>query len=249
MMLFFFGVVITGCDSCEKELTLDYGFGKIETEGYKYGTIVNVYAPQDIDGYKFMGWSSSKNGTPESRNLMLTMDKNYTYYAIWSPYYTVTFILYYLEDGSYRYSTKSYLEGTTLTLNNEITWNDDDVPPYLFVGWSTDKDGTNMIDKFTVNENTFIFGIWEKNIFHITFDLNGANGTTPAEIKVKKGNYVGYTTLPNNSGFSYGVYTFEGWSETKNGKVITSDFKPEKDMVLYAVWSHNGQVKDKTDDD
>ena len=130
----------------------------------------------------------------------------------------------------------------------DITWNDNDIPPYLFVGWSFDNTPTNLVEKFVVESDTTIYCVWEQNIFHITFDLNGANGTTPSEIKIKKGDYVNYNSLPTNNGFSYGVYTFEGWSETKNGKVITSDFKPEKDVVLYAVWSHNGQVKDKTDD-
>ncbi len=245
--LLFLCAVMSSCDKCEQELTLDNGFGDVTTESYKYGTIVNVYALPDKEDYKFFGWASTKNGNPEARNLCLTMDKDYTYYAIWTPMYTVTYILYYLENGSYQYKTKSYTSGTQITLNNEIKWNDNEVPPYLFLGWATDKDGKNMITEFTVTENIFVYGIWEKNIFHITFDLNGGSGTTPSEIMIKKGDFLQYSSLPTN-GFSYGVYTFEGWSETKNGKVITSDFKPEKDMTLYAVWSHNGQVKDKTDD-
>jgi len=249
-MLFFFVVVITGCNSCEKELTLDYGF-TVTTESFDVNTIVSIPEPK-WDKHVFKGWAKSKDGTPETKNLLVTMDKDYTYYAIWNNLYTVTFYLWKLESGAERWTTYDYESGSQLNLNNwdlNETFNikDNEMPPYLFIGWSFDNTPTNLVEKFVLECDTTVYGVWEQNIFHITFDLNGGTGTTPAEIKIKKGDYINYTSLPT-SGFSYGVYTFEGWSETKNGKVITSDFKPAKDMTLYAVWSHNGQVKDKTDD-
>ena len=64
MMLFFFGVVITGCTK-EYDLTLDYGFGKVETTSYKNLERVNVpllkNTVQDGTEYTFCGWAESKD--------------------------------------------------------------------------------------------------------------------------------------------------------------------------------------------
>lgn len=246
--LLFLFAVMSGCkpDPKQYKLTL-VSDNDVETKILDEGSVIAIGEPKR-DGYVFKGWSETKGGNPKTTLLQVYMDSDKTYYAVWAKIYTVTYYIYLFEDGRYSYTTRNYEDGTLLHFDkHELTWNDSDIPPYLFLGWSLDNNGSSMLGEYTVTSNVTVYAIWEKNIFHITFDLNGGSGTTPSEIMIKKGDFLQYSSLPTN-GFSYGVYTFEGWSETKNGKVITSDFKPEKDMTLYAVWSHNGQVKDKTDD-
>lgn len=254
LMLICFTVLITGCDSCECEVTYDYG-GVLgyenETETYKKGTTIALEKNTVIDERNTLrGWSETKNGTPES---FVTVDDDITLYAIWQFSYCVSTYYVYCSnypDGIYSkvHSNDNYYEESILYFINKNKESSDG--KYTCIGWTLEGIGGKLTTDTVfvkLDRDTTMIVVYEKNYFDITFNLNGGQGNIPNQISVKRGDYLNYTSLPT-TGFSYGVYTFEGWSETKNGKVITSDFKPEKDMVLYAVWSHNGQVKDKTDD-
>ena len=251
VMLLIFAIIMTGC---ECDVTYDYGgiLGlENKTESYKKGTTLALERNITVDAkHTLKGWAESKNGTPES---FVDVDDDMTLYAIWE-------ISYYLcishticnPDGTYSpFDTqRSYCAESDYTFSCNA-YSSPLTDKYACIGWSFGVYGSITTDTlhFHLDRDTTIVVRYEQVYYDITYDLNGAQGTAPATMKINKGEYLNYTSLPTNSGFSYGIYTFEGWSETKNGKVITSNFKPEKDITLYAVWSHNGQVKDKTDDE
>lgn len=255
VLLFLCAVFTSCCHDCEETkcyeeyiVTLDMGFGQIEQSYYKYEETVTIPKLDDKEWYWFLGWSTTKDGEPIFTSLTfdITSDvkPDIKYYAVWGKVYDV------FLDDLYSYSKNRIFtvrEGSMLNLSDIFPLADLQ-PYYVFKGWSTDGREEHIISEILVDKaDIVLYAVWEQKIFRIYFDLNGGTGIELPKIEVKKGDYLSYSSLPT-SGFSYGVYTFEGWSETKNGKVITSDFKPDKDMTLYAVWSHNGQVKDKTDD-
>lgn len=244
IVLLFLCTIMTGCDSCKCELTLDKGFGNVETTKYKYEDLVHVPILSDKDDYSFEGWAETKDGEYSFSSMTFEITSDETYYALWKKKCKILFNDLYSKsiDQGYLVSLGYELSLSGITPNIYLE------PYFTFKGWSTDGKAENIISTITITEEDItLYAVWEQKIFRIYFDLNGGTGIELPKIEVKKGDYLSYSSLPT-SGFSYGVYTFEGWSETKNGKVITSDFKPDKDMTLYAVWSHNGQVKDKTDD-
>lgn len=71
--------------------------------------------------------------------------------------------------------------------------------------------------------------------FTVKFDANGGTGSA-ADATVKEGQEA---TLPA-TGITREGYTFKGWSESKDGAVVTS-FKPTADATLYAVWEKNAE--------
>lgn len=77
--------------------------------------------------------------------------------------------------------------------------------------------------------------------FTVKFDANGGTGSA-ADAKVKEGQEA---TLPA-TGITREGYTFKGWSESKDGAVVTS-FKPTADATLYAVWEKNEEQPPASD--
>ena len=228
--------------SCDKDkyytITLDCG----EEESPRvneYKEDSNIYFPNLVkDGYVFKGWAEIENGNPiETKNVKATSDK--TYYAIWAR----KCIIEYYDDISL--GTQKYEIGTVVPLTF--------IPPHdkpdKLIGWSLEKGG-KICKEITIEEDIRVYAVWEKYEYLISFDINGGSGDTPNSIHVKNGDYLSYSNLPSQSGFSCGVNSFEGWSKQQNGNnIITSNFKPDDDMVLYAVWKNNGQVKPKNHDD
>lgn len=69
----------------------------------------------------------------------------------------------------------------------------------------------------------------------ITFNTNGAVGTTPTAATFS-GSAI---TLPAGTGLSKSGYTFGGWSLTETGTALTSPYSPSASRTLYAVWTAN----------
>lgn len=70
-------------------------------------------------------------------------------------------------------------------------------------------------------------------IYEISFDLNGAAGTSPDDIS----EYNGTALTLSAPTAEYKNNTFVGWSEDKNASVGTFTYTvPEKNVTLYAIW-------------
>lgn len=77
--------------------------------------------------------------------------------------------------------------------------------------------------------------------YTITYHANGGKGSMSKQ-KVKRGQSI---KLIKNK-FTRKDYTFKGWSTTTNHKVIYKDgqsIKPNKNIILYAVWEKNKNIK------
>ena len=98
------------------------------------------------NGYKFMGWSTSRNAQSAQyqAGAQFTPSDNVTLYAVWKQAFTVTFDP---NGGSGRTQTREYTETSFTTPDpNELGFSNGDA---TFVGWSTSKDGNG--DVYTVN--------------------------------------------------------------------------------------------------
>lgn len=108
---------------------------------------------------------------------------------------------------------------------------------YHFIGWYTDKEGTEEFD-FTkpVSADTTIYAKWEKkDVYTVTFNANGGNGA-PAAVTVEEGKPVAEpTTKPTRTG-----YVFDGWYKDEAG-TQKYDFSAAvtDNITLYAKWKED----------
>ena len=72
--------------------------------------------------------------------------------------------------------------------------------------------------------------------YTVTFDLNGADGTAPAERQVVEGSAVGTLPMPTREG-----YEFLGWHVGKeaSSEEVTASTVVTGDLIVYAVWRIN----------
>ena len=73
-------------------------------------------------------------------------------------------------------------------------------------------------------------------MFNVTFDLNGAEGTAPTAIQVEEGKAYGTLTTPTREG-----YTFGGWFKTEacDGNAVKATDTVSASHTLYAKWTEN----------
>ncbi|MCL2752121.1 MAG: InlB B-repeat-containing protein, partial [Firmicutes bacterium] len=92
----------------------------------------------------------------------------------------------------------------------------------------TKIDGTSYIDPGAVQRQP------ARQIYTVTFDLSGAEGTEPASVTNYEGEVV---DLPDMTELAPTHYTFGGWSETSGGGAIEGTYlMPDGGTTLYAIW-------------
>ena len=191
--------------------------------------------------YVFGGWNKNPDGSGDN----YIAGGNYrtqgttTLYAKWNFVYTVTFNPNYPTGGTAP-ETMYAGAGTYIILPDKGDLVKTD---YSFDGWNTVQNGgpeTNhpANSSYQVNNNTTFFANWSQT-FTVSFNLNGAAGTTPASKTVDPGYPV---SLPNpgDGNFSRPGYTFDGWNEQADGLGINhpgDSFSPTASVTLYARWT------------
>ncbi|MBQ5905149.1 MAG: InlB B-repeat-containing protein, partial [Clostridia bacterium] len=122
-----------------------------ETKTYEEGTNVIVEGNPSVDGYTFSGWTTADadiaSGNFDIYNNVVIIGKwtkNPVYYNVEYKYEGD------VPADAPTYETKTYEEGTTVTVEAEPS-----VDGYKFLGWS--KNGS-----FVINNNVVIIGKWEK---------------------------------------------------------------------------------------
>ena len=121
---------------------------------------------------------------------------------------------------------------------------------YVFLGWSTNKDGSvkykdgqSVKDLAKSGKTRSLYAIWAKKAYKVKFLPNGGKGT----MSVQKMTYGKSANLSANK-FTKKGYVFKGWAKTKalasKGKVAYKNKKAVKNLVtngstvkLYAVWA------------
>jgi len=79
--------------------------------------------------------------------------------------------------------------------------------------------------------------------YTVTYNANGATGTPPTDSNTYAAG-APVTLATSVSGLVYSGYTFEGWSLTPTGAVISGSTlaMPAADTTLYAVWTQNSST-------
>ncbi len=169
------------------------------------------------NGSSFTGWNTMPDGNGDAYfpGDQYTDDTDVILYAQWDmDKYTVTFEGNGATGGSTAEQTKLY--DTALNLaDNGFT-----KTGYKFTGWNTKPDGTGTSyatsSEYTTNESIMLYAQWEKEIYTISYDLNGgkaaSGGKYPATYTIEDNFIAGVDiTDPVRDG-----YEFAGWDVIDN---------------------------------
>ena len=193
-------------------------------------------------GYNFMGWATSSGSSYVSYNPgdYYYSDQDITLYAVWSiKTYTIS---YDANTGSGAPGSQNKTHGTAINLSNTRPTK----TGYTFLHWNTRSDnaGTsyNPGARYTTEASATLYAIWKVNQYTVTYNPNGAPGSTWSEKATYNQNF---TVQPN--WYSRPGYTFAGWNERSDG--TGADWTPQitqpwkwtytRDVTLYAIWTPN----------
>ncbi len=193
------------------------------------------------DGYTFSGWSLSAGGeivAEVGQGFDMGSDDKYTLYAVWTP--NENTLSFDANGGEGDMSDVKVKSDETITLPENIFTKDG----YSFVGWASAKNGTSVYSDESayimgVLENNTLYAVWAPNSNVVIFNANGGVGSMdPQSINTD----VTDNLIANT--FTKAGYTFEGWSETKDGTVKYEDgasftMSASESITLYAVWGAN----------
>ena len=147
-------------------------------------------------------------------------------YPIWEiESYSITFD----EDGGEQVSDITQDYGTSVTLPTPVKVG------YTFKGW---YEGETLFNANTMpNKNVSVVAKWEANTYRLTFNANGASGSSYQDF------VYGTPSKLNAVSFTREGYTFKGWSTSSNGEVVYADQEeysiPAEATTLYAIWEIN----------
>ena len=150
-----------------------------------------------------------------------------TYYAQWSPIYTVA---YNANGGSVETEYESY-SGTALILPTAT------LEGKTFDGWYTEADGGELVgvsgDPYAPTNHITLYAHWSDNI-KVNFNGNGGTAST-AFSTCPKGDSI---TLP---GATRDGYSFSGWYTAAEGGTSAggegASYQPSTETTLYAHWT------------
>ena len=197
------------------------------------------------EGYRFVGWSGSYNGSIDYRPNDTLILSEYSWrrdigyhiilYAVWE---RETFPIHFNANGG------------TGTMDDGVVASSVYIIPecafrngtHHFLRWNTQPDGTgtNYVPGRTVgiDDPITLYAIWSETIT-IHFDANGGTGTM-ADASVE--NDESYT-IPS-CGFTRQGYRFVNWNTAPNGsgdtRRVGASINPTANTTLYAIWESTG---------
>ena len=180
-------------------------------------------------GYIIGGWIDQLGAVHAAGAQVNVIETNYLFYAKWTaePYD----FIFNAAGGSAGVSIVSSTIGQLLTMPDPGT-----LTGYTFAGWSPDSGTTKYSKGSTVTVGSQALGfeaIWTPNVYTISYDWQGATGSTVLDSSYTVGD--GPVTLPTRTNQVKDGYTFAGWSTTPGGSVVTN-YQPTATGVLYAKW-------------
>lgn len=180
------------------------------------------------DGFEFKGWSLSKGGSVVTGTQSITKDT--TFYVIFEKnvdIYDITF----KNENEEVITTKQVEEGKSLNLA-EISASKEN---YEFTGWSLTKGGSIITGNYNPTNNTTFYAVFKKIIVKYDISFKNENGDLITTIQVEE------NIVPTQD---YAVtdtqewdYSFDGWSLTQNGEVLTSLPKAVENVTYFAIVS------------
>ena len=221
---------------------LNGGEGDVDTSSsYETGAVIDAPVTPTRDGYEFVGWNTSIDGTGVMWDF--TTDTMPAYdlelYAIWDANpYGVTFDL----NGG-----EGDVPNSQVVLMDELV-TQPSVPVrtgYTFLGWSLSSTSTTSMWDFNndtmPSKDITLYAQWGVDTYDVVFDVNGGESNDPSDQVVGFGELISEPSTPVKTG-----YTFVGWNTMADGSGDTWQFDvdtmPEEDLKLYAQWELNEYV-------
>jgi len=201
---------------------------KNNPSSYVYGNDVELLSPSRI-GYKFIGWYTNKNLTSKIEKISSITTGTVTLYAKWEEAdYTITYKL----DGG----TNNKSNPTAYSYGEEVILGNASKVGYTFVGWYTDPEFTDKIEKINKTDygDFILYAKFTINKYTITFDSNGGSLVEP--LTADYGTKIIKPDNPIKEG-----YVFVGWfSDEELTKLYTLSTMPSDDITLHAKWILEG---------
>lgn len=224
----------------ENELTFNSNDGTNNENSINLNTGATSNLPSNTftrNGYTFLGWSTTANGTVEFTNeASYTMGSvSTTLYAVWSA--NENKIVFNANGGSGTMDFQTIKTDSSDNLNNCMFENNG----YVFAGWATAPMGDVLYTNgasYTMGADSeyTLYAIWTTADYRITYELNGGtnNSSNPTGFDI---NDIAITLAePTRAG-----YTFSGWFLDKGfqnaSNTIPSGSTGNK--TFYASWSAN----------
>ena len=187
------------------------------------------------EGYRFVGWSTSKNGDVnylDGSNYTMGILSEVRLYAVWE---IVNYdIIYHLDGGENSLENKTSYN----ILSDDIILNAPKRVGYTFNGWYSDSGKSNLVTIIDTSSLSTLnlYADWKANQNILVFHNGGASGTMTSY----KVNTDATITLPACTFVKTG-YEFLGWSTILGGEVYYLNgaeylMGTETEYTLYAVW-------------
>lgn len=245
-------IVLAGC--APQKYTVEFdpngGVGSVVSQTFEVGVEAeltgNTFTKQNND---FLGWSTDKDATTatytdkQKVKDLGAADETIKLFAIWKAHtYTVNFDA---NGGEGTMSTQQIAVGQAVALTqNAFTRSS-----YSFVGWALESsaqtadytDGQSVVDLAQANGTVTLYAVWQKLVYTVKFDGNGATSGTMYDQNIASGKA---TALAENT-FSRGYkYDFLGWSTDKDAATamyadkqsVTDLVQTGQTVTLYAIW-------------
>ena len=207
--------------------------GYVVTSG-TVGTAVKLVAPVK-EGHMFLGWYLDAECKGEK---VTSVTSGCKLYASWQNLNAVYNINYVLDGGTNSYDAPkqfTYGKGVILTKPSK--------EGYIFVGWSTDPEGTNLITEISIyaNSDITVYANWaegEDDVYTITYVYTDGNLPTRTPSSVAETIEYVFTSYYNWLKPSDDYQTFK----TK----VIAQWKDGQSQGNYKFYKQNG--KDQIDD-
>ncbi len=210
--------------------------GTMETDSS--GRITELPADPTRIGYVFRGWSKVKGDLEYRVRIGSQLQRDTTLYAVWTPdgAHIISFYYYHNAlDGASHIVDK--VTGTDGVLTD---WPSLQTLYGQAVGWfSNSVGGEEYSESHVFTGDTKVYGHPTPNApppYDITFDFNGAGGTTVTKRTDDKGKLADWPADPTREG-----YVFMGWSQSRGSSIpVGKGDTFFSSQTLYPIWMPEG---------
>lgn len=209
---------------------------------YDYNTSATLTLSVN-DGYTFTGWSDGLEGTNTTRTITVTEDKELVAnFTVAAPDWTITWKS---EDGNTTLAEVGQKAGTATTFTGVTPTKDnseDGQYSYSFYGWTTRDNEGNILNTYKngmtpkATANATYYAYFNEEVRKYTVAWKNENG---ADIEVDYnqpyGAVIEYNSAtPTKSPDALYSYTFDGWTDSKGGDVLSLPANVTGNAAFYA---------------
>lgn len=198
------------------------------------------------DGYVFAGWNTEADGTGDTyqEGEEISIMGSQTLYARWDITGTAYRTEHYKQelDGSYRLDAT---EETKAAAGDEVR-----AQAKTYTGFSENTAHEMRVGEGIVaSDGSLVLKLYyDRDIYEVDFDLNGAEGETPESQRVPYGGYVNKVDEPARRGYHFKGWYMDNQGQEGNGwdfdlqveknfsKAVKDASAPRK-VTLYAKWA------------